>query len=374
MDSPISRQNAIQPISLIIEDDSNSYWPEGPAETGKSFILNLIIKDFSKRKHKYLLMAPTGVAAQNIGEETIHSSLIIHETLGELLSFISDMFSVIKQQTVAFGGLNVILVGDLAQFPPVSGSPVYRSSEWKLFYPLFLKKPQRQNHDMQYYEVLQEIRFGQISSRTWNILHQKAISYHRSLDAILNVTNIVGYKQTADRLTIIFVTFYLLMKTNLFWSLRVRLQQGARVMYLKNDIMEQNVCNGTIGVITDINISCFEVRIAFSVIGGIVDVGIKRHFDTFIVNGKPSSRYQFPLQNAFALTVHKTQGLTLPEISVCLNQQIFAAGQAYVALSKCSDWSKVNISSIHPSAFITDMSMVEEYKRLERKASTHLPL
>jgi hypothetical protein len=58
--------------------------------------------------------------------------------------------------------------------------------------------------------------------------------------------------------------------------------------------------------------------VAFSVTEGIIDIVIKKIPDTFIVDEKPSSRCQFPLQNAFALT------LTLPEISVCLDQQIFA--------------------------------------------------
>lgn len=151
----------------------------GPAGTGKSFIINLIIKDLKDKRSKYLLLAPTGVAAQNIGGQTIHSALRIRETLNgfqtlapydyeffkslqqidtiiideismvsaALFSFISDMFSIIKQQTIAFGGLNVIVVGDLAQLPPVTGLQVFKTSEWKLFYPLFLKEPQCQNDD-----------------------------------------------------------------------------------------------------------------------------------------------------------------------------------------------------------------------------------
>ncbi|EXX56036.1 Rrm3p [Rhizophagus irregularis DAOM 197198w] len=145
-------------------------------------------------------------------------------------------------------------------------------------------------------------------------------------------------------------------------------------MYLKNNLIDQNIYNGTIGVITDLDLQNLEVRIAFSVKGGIIDIGIKKETATFMINGKPSSRCQFPLQNAFALTVHKTQGLTLPEVSVSLDNQFFAAGQAYTALSRCSDLSKLHIASLHPSAFITDKSMIEEYKRLEQKAAVPLPL
>ena len=151
----------------------------GSAGTGKSFIIKIITEDLKRKGSNYLLLAPTGVAATTIGGETIHSALRIHETLNgfqslafhdyeffnylktihtliideismvssALFSFISDMFSVIQQQTIAFGGINVIVVGDLAQLPPVTGSQVFKSSEWKLFYPLFLREPQRQIQD-----------------------------------------------------------------------------------------------------------------------------------------------------------------------------------------------------------------------------------
>jgi len=156
----------------------------GPAGTGKPFIINLITNDLKNKRSKYLLLAPTVVAAQNIGGQTIHSALRIHETCSgfqtlasydheffkdlkqidtiiideismvsaALFSFISDMFSDIQQKTIAFGGLNIIVVGDLAQLPPVTGLQVYKSSEWKLFYPLFLKEPQCQNQDQEFYK------------------------------------------------------------------------------------------------------------------------------------------------------------------------------------------------------------------------------
>src|SRR4051794_37011532 len=145
-------------------------------------------------------------------------------------------------------------------------------------------------------------------------------------------------------------------------------------MYLKNNLMDQNICNGTVGVITDINLENLEIRVAFSVVGGIVDIGIKKETVTFQVDRKPASKCQFPLQNAFALTVHKTQGLTLSDVSLSLDNQIFSTGQAYVALSRCSDWFKVHIASLYPSAFIVDKSMLEEYEHLEKIAANPLPL
>ncbi|CAJ0908479.1 3670_t:CDS:2 [Entrophospora sp. SA101] len=205
----------------------------GSAGTGKSYVTRLIVNDLISKRKKFLLMAPTGIAAQNIGGQTIHSTLRIQESNSGyktlafsdtqffkqlqkidiliieeismvsalLFTFISEMFAKIHENTIAFGGLSVIAVGDLAQLPPASGLPVYKSSVWKLFYPLFLRQPQRQNQDFLYYKALEDIRFGNITQKTHNFLLQKFNESHqqKTLEETLNTTYIVGYRETAAR-------------------------------------------------------------------------------------------------------------------------------------------------------------------------------
>ena len=221
----------------------------------------------------------------------------------------------------------------------------------------------------------------------------------RENNRILNTTNIVGYKKTASQFnrmicnmlpveedkflineavdTIDNKHMELLDTQNLFKNKTnlpsvVRLQQGARVMYLNNKLIDKGICNGTIGVVTDLDISRGIVRVAFCIHGGLVDIAVSKDTATFYLDGLYANRTQFPLQNAFALTVHKTQSLTLPTASVCLDSQIFSPGQAYVALSRCKSWSDVHISSLDANAFIVDQSMIEEYERLNKIAKRSL--
>jgi hypothetical protein len=85
---------------------------------------------------------------------------------------------------------------------------------------------------------------------------------------------------------------------------------------------------------------------------------------TFYLDGACAIRQQFPLSNAFALTVHKTQGLTLPNICLELDETIFAAGQAYVAISRAKKWDDITICSFSPDAFRVDNDVLIEYERL----------
>ena len=120
----------------------------------------------------------------------------------QLFEFISNMLATIHNNTLAFGGINVIVVGDLAQLPPVSGSQVFKSSVWKLFYPLFLRQPRRQQEQSEYFNILQNIRLGNLTDEIWEKLQRKHETFdpNKPIDILLNTTNIVGYRETADRI------------------------------------------------------------------------------------------------------------------------------------------------------------------------------
>src|SRR5438034_1092072 len=81
----------------------------------------------------------------------------------------------------------------------------------------------------------------------------------------------------------------------------------------------------------------------------------------FTFNGMPAKRIQFSLQNAFALTVHKTQDITLPHSTLSLDESIFACGQAYVAISRSPFWNKLDITSFSINSIKTDRHVLKEY-------------
>jgi ATP-dependent exoDNAse (exonuclease V) alpha subunit len=395
----------------------------------------MITNMLNERRSNYLLLAPTGVAAQNIGGKTIHSELRVVTTRGgfytrahtdnelktrlkkvdtliieeismvsaDLLDFISNLFANLHNNATPFGGINIIVVGDLAQLPPVSGQPVFHAASWSLFFPLFLRTPQRQNNDLTFYRILEEVRMGNISTRTWNTLQQRHSEFltRSAVDTSLNTTHIVGFRENARTInTMVCNTIpvpdnkFLLSQASDFvgsapWDRSlcdkmfkqktnlpscVRLQPGARVMYLNNSLIDEGICNGTIGVVTDVNLTDQCAQIAFSIRGAIKKVDIYKHTHYFEINGINCHRTQFPVQNCFALTVHKTQGLTLIRVTLALDGSIFSTGQAYVALSRCPNWNSVDISHLDESAFMTDPDMILEYQRLEAisTANPHL--
>src|SRR5438874_4798745 len=95
----------------------------------------------------------------------------------------------------------------------------------------------------------------------------------------------------------------------------VHLQEGARMMFLNNKMFVENICNGTVGVITRLA-DDENVKVTFPTFDSMVNIVVQKEMSYFEINGKRASRKQFPLQDAFLLTVHKMQGLSLPHITI----------------------------------------------------------
>ncbi|CAG8557841.1 9992_t:CDS:1 [Cetraspora pellucida] len=145
-------------------------------------------------------------------------------------------------------------------------------------------------------------------------------------------------------------------------------------MFLNNSQSQHRIANGTIGIITDLDLNTNIIYVSFCVEGAIVNVSFTKITTNFEIDSLPASCTQYPIQNAFALTVYKTQGLTLPDVSLNLDNQIFESGQAYVALSHCTKLTNIKIHSLNRSTFMTSPSMIKEYDRLELIALDPLTL
>ena len=137
-------------------------------------------------------------------------------------------------------------------------------------------------------------------------------------------------------------------------------------MFLNNKLFDECICNGTIGVVTKVS-DRENVEVTFLTLTNISKIIIIVQKETcyFEINGKRASRKQFPLQNAFALTVHKTQGLTLPHVTLNVDESMFAEGQVYVAMSRAPSLENLRILDFDYRQLKISSAALEEYRRLE---------
>ena len=96
---------------------------------------------------------------------------------------------------------------------------------------------------------------------------------------------------------------------------------------------------------------------------------LHRSSSTFQSYGAEYRRWQLPILNAFTLTIHKVQGLSLPYITLALNENIFSEGQAYVGLSRATTLEQVFLTQLDFKAIKADPEAITEYKRLRDMAS-----
>ncbi len=405
-----------------LENSSKHIFITGRAGTGKSTLLRLFTKTTS---HKPVVLAPTGIAALHAGGQTIHSffrfpprlltpDMIyrrrkrdIYEkidvlVIDEVSMVRSDMMEAMdlflrknRGNPEPFGGVRVILFGDLFQLPPVVSSAeeqqyLQHNFESEFFFsaPAFaeldmdiheLHTVYRQEQRF-YLDILDAIRRRQLDYEQLETLNQRVFPEELPFDPpfiTLTTTNAKADAINTEN------TQRLPAREN-FYAARIEgafpkqleptneqliLKEGAQVMTLKND-PEGRFVNGSIGTI----IECHRESIDLKFDDG-QEVNVKRdRWEMIKYKWNPQSNEikaetvgsfrQLPVKLAWAITIHKSQGKTFQKVTIDLGKGAFAHGQTYVALSRCTTFEGIALRQpLRPRDIQVDPRVTEFYER-----------
>lgn len=416
----------MQETALKILKTGQNVFLTGSAGTGKTYILNEYILYLKSRKVVPTVVAPTGIAASHLNGQTIHSffALGIRDSIDEyfislllekkylqtrfkklkvliideismvspnVFTAIDKILQAFKQSDEAFGGVQVILSGDFFQLPPISQLNnskrfAWQSPSWKNLdlQTCYLEKKFRQD-DNQLIFVLDEIRSGQISQTSYDILNER---HQKDLDIEFTPTKLYTHNMDVDRInkdelsmldstSVSFNYESEGAKSNiekLFKSALVQeeltLKKDAVVMFIKNN-PEKYYINGTTGVVIDFSKDDKKLPIVKLSNGYVIKV---EYEDWSIENdkGKVSAKIsQIPLKLAWAITIHKSQGMTLDAAQIDLSKT-FEVGQGYVALSRIKNIEGLRLMGFNEKALSVDpliLSIDPRIKQASQKAS-----
>jgi len=392
-------QTAITAVS-----NGKSLFITGRAGTGKSTLLTYLREEVLH--DNYVVVAPTGVAAINVGGSTIHKffgflpditfqhieSAEYHprnqKIMKNLKTLIIDEISMVRadlldcvekalrkfgpKPTEPFGGVQVIFVGDLFQLTPIVANSekefLYSHYETPFFfssngyqniqmYKVVLKKVYRQS-EIDFLEILNGIRVNQTTPEILDLLNTRVLPDFEPVKDIffitLVATNAMANSINQQELEKLKGKVHksqahikgALSKSEYPAELEINFKVGSQIMMLNNDA-ESRWVNGTLATIEKINLddprkeAHIVIKIAsseerYDVRKHIWDIMRPRSEGNVLVYDPIGSFAQFPFMLAWAITIHKSQGKTFENVIINLAAKAFAAGQLYVALSRCT--------------------------------------
>ena len=377
----------------------------GAAGSGKTYLLNQYINYLKEHNVQVAVTASTGIAATHLNGTTIHSwsgigvknnisvqdleklqknkriksnykktKILIIDEISMLHKHQLDMVDTIARYLLncdqAFGGIQVVLCGDFFQLPPVSSSPTdeekqfaYEASVWndKNFHVCYLHEQHRQGNDP-LLTVLNDIRNGTAGEHTKIPLRTrykkepqgatKATKlYTRNINVdLINERELANIQDQEKTFTMVSEGFSALLdglKKNCLAQEQLKLKIGAEVMFIKNHPLGKYV-NGTRSVV----VSFEKGRDAWPIVRTYDNKTITACPEDWIYedNGVVRARItQVPLRLAWALTIHKSQGMTLDAAEIDLGDA-FEPGMGYVALSRVRSLNGLKLMNLNEMA------------------------
>ncbi len=312
----------------------------------------------------------------------------------ELFDKINEVAKIIRKNSKPFGGLKLILSGDFLQLPPVKDKWVFQSKAWDQLglIPFIFKDPKRYD-DVLYFHMLLRIREGTHTQADVKKLYARTVAYKNLTDKLKgNITAIkptimystradvdsfnakeLGSLQAEPRVYTAVDSFEKIpsasMKADSYRVLldgaaskEITLKVGAQVMLKVNLNVAEGLVNGSRGVVLDTGVNGVLVRF----INGLKVVITPADWKIEDNEGR-AIRKQIPLILAWALTVHKSQGVTL-DYAICdIGATVFSPGQAYVALSRVRNLKGLFISNFDYSCIRADKDALAYSKRMEKE-------
>jgi ATP-dependent exoDNAse (exonuclease V) alpha subunit len=375
----------------------------GGAGTGKTYVLNEFIRYLKLHDIAHAVTASTGIASTHIGGSTIHSwsgigirdslskyelealtekenlykrlnntKVLIIDEISMLhasrLDMVDAVLKKIRRSDEPFGGIQVVLCGDFYQLPPVvrdrsidpASEYAFNATSWReaKFVVCYLTQNYRQDDDT-LTSILNAIRHADediyesleaLNETQHNEIEEgvKLYTHNEDVDRI----NIENYKKIESEVEYEFemktsgkASILKTLKENLIAHELLKLKIGTRVMFIKNDL-GRKYSNGTLGIVRGFandGSPIVELRNGQK-------IEVKDDVWQFAEDGKVLAEIrQIPLRYAWAITVHKSQGMTLDSAEMDLTRG-FGFGMGYVALSRVKSLAGLKLKGLNPQA------------------------
>lgn len=411
-----------QEQALDILKAGRNVYLTGPAGSGKTHALRDYISYLKDRDVTVGLTASTGIAATHFGGVTIHSwsgigiqdflsdadidilmekeylfkrykktSVLIIDEVSMLTAAIFDSLDRLARKMKGvdepFGGMQIVLSGDFFQLPPVVRggednqfiyiAPAWSSADIRVCY---LEEQFRHNDDL-LSSILNEMRSGEVSDESRTLLGEQSKSKYNDFDEGIVPTRLYTHNRDVDAVNDVELAklsgeeYKYEMesrgKVNVVASIvkgllapeTLTLKKDAVVMFVKNNF-EAGYVNGTLGVVIDFK-DDFPIVKTFSGEEIVVDTA-----QWSIEEGDKviAEVNQLPLRLAWAITIHKSQGMSIDAAEIDLSKS-FVAGQGYVALSRLRTLDGLVLRGMNEQAFQVDEEILLYDMHLRKESS-----